>query len=307
MGTLYVVGTPVGDVHDLTRRAARVLAQVPLIVTPNERRAQCLLDRHNIPTDLVSAGSAAALDALAAGDLALLTPGWSPGLATPGDQLIAAAIERGFPVVSCPGPALSLTALVISGLPADSFVHLGELPRQQPARNDLLASLAAEHRTLVVIIPPQDLPTTLQDLHAILGQRPLVVVSASEGRTGVAWRGTLGEYPIGAQTLAAGAGGPSLTGGHSAESPEPLPDQQTSGRVVLVIGGARGQDVRWEEERLRAEVHALRQQGLSASQIGRQLAAASGWPRRDIYRLAVVTAPPGADMGRDSHEEPERD
>ena len=62
MGTLYVVGTPVGDAHDLTRRAVRLLTKVPLIVTPDERRAQRLLDQHNIATALVSAASAAALD-----------------------------------------------------------------------------------------------------------------------------------------------------------------------------------------------------------------------------------------------------
>ena len=72
--------------------------------------------------------------------------------------------------------------------------------------------------------------------------------------------------------------------------------ERNTNLVVLVIGGAQGQTFRWEEERLRAEVHALRQQGLSASQIGRQLAARSGWPRRDVYQLAVQDAPPGADM-----------
>jgi 16S rRNA (cytidine1402-2'-O)-methyltransferase len=297
----------VGDAHDLTRRAARILTEVTLIVTSDKGRAQCLLDQHNIATALVSAGSVVALDALAAGDLALLTPGWSPGLAISDQKLIAAAIERGFPVVSCPGPALSLTALVISGLPADSFVHLGELPLRQPGHGELLTSLAGERRTLVVTTSPQNLPATLQDLYSTLGQRPVVVVSTPEGRTGVAWRGTLGDYPIETQTPTAGAGEPSPTGGNAAESPEPLPDQRTSDLLVLVIEGARGQVVCWEEERLRAEVHALRQQGLGASQIGRQLAAKSGWPRRHIYRLAVKNAAPGADMGWDSHAEPERE
>lgn len=305
MGTLYVVGAPVGGAGDLTRRAARILTKVALIATPDRDQARQLLDQYNIATDLVSAGSAAALDALAVGDLALLAPGWSPGLARPGNQLIAAAVERGFPVVSCPGPALTLTALVISGLPAHSFVHLGHLSRQQFDRGELLASLAAEQRTLVVTTSLQDLPGILQDLHSALGHRPVVVVSTPEGRPDVAWRGTLDEYPSGTQAPAAGAGEPSLAGGSLAESSEPLPDERHSDHVVLVIGGAQGQTYRWEEERLRAEVHALRQQGLSASQIGRQLAARSGWPRRDVYQLAVQDAPPGADMEWDSHAEPE--
>jgi 16S rRNA (cytidine1402-2'-O)-methyltransferase len=282
-----------------------MLTKVALIATPDRGRARQLLDQYNIATDLVSAGSTAALDALALGDLALLAPGWSPGLAMSGHQLIAAAIERGFPVVSCPGPALTLTALVISGLPAHSFVHLGHLSRRQPDRKELLTSIAAERRTLVVTTSLQDLPAILQDLYSALGQRPVGVVSTPEGRTDVAWRGMLGEYPGGTQTPTVSAGEPSPAGGNSAESAESLPDRRNSNLVVLVIGGGQEQASRWAEERLRAEVQALRQQGLSASQIGRQLAAQSGWPRRDVYQLAVKVAPTGADMGWDSHAEPE--
>jgi hypothetical protein len=92
-----------------------------------------------------------------------------------------------------------------------------------------------------------------------------------------------------------------------AQSPDPLLGQHASGALVLVIGGAQEQAARWEEARLLAEVRALRKQGLRASQIGRQLAAESGWPRRVIYRLAVKNAPPGAEMGRNSHAESERE
>jgi 16S rRNA (cytidine1402-2'-O)-methyltransferase len=274
-GTLYVVGAPAGDANDLTRRAARILGEVALVVADDEGHAQRLLAYHNIATPLISAGRVAALDALETGDLALLSPGWSPGPAGAGYQLVCSAIERGLSVVSIPGPSLPLTALVISGLPADSFVYLGELPLRQPARNDLLASLAAERRTL-------------------------------EKGTEVIWRGTLGESPFGTKVPNTDDGESSLTREHWAQSLDPPLGQRAPGPLALVVGGAREQAVRWDEARLQAEIHALRQQGLGTNKIGRQLAAESGWPRRDIYRLAVKTTQPDTDTGWNSHAQPER-
>ena len=290
MNSLYVVGAPAGDPGDLTRRALRILCEVTLVVADDADaqqpmgQPQRLMAHHGITTPLATAGGAAPLAALEKGDVAYLCPGWMLGLSDTGSRLVRAAIERGYPVVPIPGPALPITALVISGLPADSFVYLGELPQHDPARHDLLASAAGERRTIVVVEQLDRLVPVLTDLQAILGDRPVVIVAARgelgsasgiesppERGDAVIWQGSLGQAPEGYINM----------------QDRPYP-------VILVLGGARDQGIRsistpdrWDEDRLRAEIRACLEQGLGAREIGRLLAGESGWPRREIYRLAV--------------------
>ena len=249
MGTLYVVGAPAGDPDDLTLRASRILAEVSLVVASEVEAARRLLAHHGIPTPfVVASGEGAVLAALQAGDVALLLVGWSPAPSGPELALVRAAVEHGWPVEPIPGPALPLTALVLSGLPADSFVYLGELPGESAARCALLNSVAGERRTLVALAAPDGLDGILADLPAALGERPLVQ----------------------------------------------MPTGSTAKRCVLVVGGARDEPVPWEQARLLAEIDLLLSQGLRVKKISQSLAAESGWPRREVYRLAVETTRPRA-------------
>jgi len=268
VGTLYVVGAPTGDPDDLTLRARRILGEAALVVSNNPDDLG-LLAYHAIAVPhatLSDLGQPAAigriLDSLEDADVAILCTGASLGPSGPSQVVIRAAIERRFSVVPVPGPTLPLTALVISGLPAGSFVYLGQLPRQPAARRDLLASIAAERRTLVVLESPEHFPGLLSELHETLGDRLLAVTSSDQHPAGT-WRGTI-----------AGAS-------------DCLSDQPAEAPLVLVIGGARDNVELWDEEHLRAELQICRDQGLGAKETSRQLAAESGWPRREIYRLSV--------------------
>jgi 16S rRNA (cytidine1402-2'-O)-methyltransferase len=266
VGTLYIVGAPAGNPDDLTQRALRILEEVDLVAAVDTGDARQLLTRHAIATPLVAAGRDVALEGLHRGDVALLAPGWSTGLSSTGHQVVCSALECGFAVVSVPGSCLPLTALVLSGLPADSFVYVGTLPLGTTARRDLLASVAAERRTLVVIESFQRLSSGVGELYAALGDRPLIVVAAFEEGVEVIWRGGLEE---------------------AASRPATLP---AAGPCVLVVGGAPGQIDRWDEERLRAEIQERLAQAHGAKEISRHLAAESGWPRREVYRLTVELA-----------------
>jgi 16S rRNA (cytidine1402-2'-O)-methyltransferase len=273
VGTLYVVSAPAGDPDDLSLRAIRILGEVDLIVAEDVDQAQRLLAHHGFVTPLASgpeygqaADVALVLEALERGDAALLTAGWSPGPSEASARLVAIAVERGFPAVPVPGPVLPVTALVVSGLPADSFVYLGELPQQPSARRSLLASIAGERRTLIVRETPQRLPETLAELRAALGGRPLAVVEASGEPGGTIWRGTLNG------------------------ADDPLLDRPGRGPLALIVGGAREEAAPWDEDRLAGEIRAGLGRGLRASEISRQLAVESGWPRREIYRRAVKMA-----------------
>lgn len=279
VGTLYVVGAPAAVPGDLSRRAQRILDQVTLVVAEEVSPAQHLLAHYSIATPVASLRGHSPLQALDTGDVALLVVGWGPGLSELGHRLVCAAIEQGFSIAPVPGPVLPLTALVVSGLPADSFVYLGQLPEHSADCRALLSTLISEPRTLVVVGSPDRLVANLADL-TMLGERRCVLVTASEIGTEVVWRGALEP-------------GLQQVGGDSRPGP-----------YALVIGGASEQAIRWDEQRLLVEIRTLLTEGLLAKEIGRQLATESGWSRRQIYRLAVEVARSSDGKGSDSDAKP---
>jgi 16S rRNA (cytidine1402-2'-O)-methyltransferase len=265
MGTLYIVGAPATGPEDLTIRARRILGNVELVLAGNLQEAHLFLANCAISTPLAPAARHdLALEALAAGDVALLVPGGSPVPGLVERRLVTTALAAGFAVVTVPGPVAPLTALVLSGLPADSFVYLGSLPGEAGARRSLLAFLASEARTLVLLAAAGELPGLLSLLHSAWGDRPLVLWP-SPGTAGQdIWRGSLEEGTGAAEALEAGQ------------------------EWVVVAGGASEEGgLPWDEERLRAEIRAFLGRGMGLGQLSRELAGPSGWPRRDVYRLAV--------------------
>ena len=183
MGTLYIVGTPIGNLEDISPRALQVLAGVHLIASENPARTQRLLARFQIETPMMRYTDAyerkkeqrlaTVLAALESGDVALVSEAGMPGLADPGYELIAAALEREVPVAAVPGPAAVPAALSVAGLPADRFLFLGFLPRRPAARRALLASLVDEPFTLVAYESPHRLLDALADLDRLFGPRPM--------------------------------------------------------------------------------------------------------------------------------------
>jgi 16S rRNA (cytidine1402-2'-O)-methyltransferase len=183
MGTLYIVGTPIGNLEDISQRALRVLRQVDLIASENPQRTQRLLARYEIQTPMMRYTDAyqrkkrqrmeAVLAVLEAGDVALVSEAGMPGLADPGFELIAAARALGAPIVPIPGPTALAAALSVSGLPSDRFVFVGFLPRTSRARRELLAPLVDHPFTVVAYESPHRLLATLADLERLFGDRPM--------------------------------------------------------------------------------------------------------------------------------------
>ncbi|MBU0704562.1 MAG: 16S rRNA (cytidine(1402)-2'-O)-methyltransferase [Chloroflexi bacterium] len=274
MGTLYLVGTPIGNLEDITLRALRILKEVSLIAAEDTRRARILTQRYEIETPVTSyfegnklAKLERVLGALDAGDVALISEAGMPGLSDPGYELICAAIERDYPVVPVPGPSAPVTALVASGLPSDSFLYLGFLPRRQNERRALLAEVAGERRTLIVFETPHRLRQSLADLETALGgDRPLAVCRELTKLHEEVWRGTV----AGARAH--------------------FDQVEPRGEFTLVIGGAPEEQVCWDEGRVRAALDELLGQGVRRSAAARRVAAASGWGRQEVYRLGLEGA-----------------
>jgi 16S rRNA (cytidine1402-2'-O)-methyltransferase len=201
--TLYIVGTPIGNLEDVTPRALCVLARVGVIASENPARTRRLLDRYGIETPMIhftdaydrrkEARLAAVLEALSRQDVALVSEAGMPLLADPGYELVQAALARGVEVVPVPGPTALTAALSVSGLRPVPFVFLGFAPRKSAARRALFGEYADDARTLVVYEAPSRLVDTLRDARVALGDRRVAVACELTKLYEEVWRGTLGE------------------------------------------------------------------------------------------------------------------
>lgn len=276
-GHLYVVGTPLGNLEDISFRAVRILQSVDLIAAEDTRHTGKLLQHFQITTPQLSyhqhnrQGRIQVLLRhlqVQRQAVALVSDAGMPGISDPGQALIAACIDAGVPVVPIPGPTAAITALCGSGLASDRFVFEGFLPPKGKARRDRLIALAQEERTIILYEAPHRLVQTLTDLVATLGEdRSTALGRELTKRFEEFWRGGLGQ---------------ALT--HYQQ-------QAPKGEFTLVVAGAVQTMPLVSEQTLQDELVRLLQQGLSRSEASRQLAHSTGQPRQLIYRLALNITP----------------
>ena len=199
--TLYIVGTPIGNLQDISAHALDVLRAVPLIASEDPPRTQRLLARYDLHTPMMHFTDAydrkkaerlhALLSALERGDVAYVSSAGMPLLADPGYELVQAALERDIDVVPVPGPAALIAALAVSGLPPLPCTFLGFAPRKSAARRKLFAPYAQDARTLVVYESPNRLLATLRDARAALGERVVALCNELTKLYERTWRGPL--------------------------------------------------------------------------------------------------------------------
>ena len=270
-GTLYVVATPLGNLDDLSPRAAATLRQVAAVVAEDTRHTKPLLAHAGARGELVSfhAHSSAAalrriLHLLGTGkDVALVTDAGTPAVSDPGAELVAAARARDVNVVTVPGPTAVAAALSVSGLAADRYLFLGFLPRKGGERRRLLDFVAQSEWTVVLFEAPPRVAALLEDLAAACGGERRAAVARELTKVFEETRaGTLEE----------------LAGYYAAAPPR--------GEVTVLVAGA-GKRVREEEPPPDAEARAraLLAQGMTRRDVADQLAAETGMTRNTAYRL----------------------
>ena len=183
-GILYVVATPIGNLEDLSARAARVLDAVDLIAAEDTRRTRGLLSTINVKNQMIayhdhneSEQTPVLIEKLTGGkSVALVSDAGSPLLSDPGTMLVRAARASGIPVVSVPGPSAVIAALSIAGLPTDRFIFDGFLPRTPGPKADRLSELATDSRTIIFYESVHRLANTLEALKAHFGSDRIMFI-----------------------------------------------------------------------------------------------------------------------------------
>ena len=271
-GTLFVVGTPIGNLADLSARARETLAAADVVAAEDTRRTGRLLQAVGLPKrPMLSVFEAnedaridAVLEALRAGkDVALVSDGGMPLVSDPGYRLVRAAADAGFDVRVVPGPSAVTAALAVSGLPTDRWVFEGFLPRKPAERRSRLDELLRDPRTLVVFESPRRVRATAAQLADLDPGRRVALCRELTKLHEETLRGT------------------------AAEVATALGEHDPKGEVVLVIAGAPTTTTPADPARALEEVRTLVAAGSKPREAARTVAARTGLQANDLYRALV--------------------
>ena len=263
--TLYVVATPIGNLEDITLRAMRILREVKLIAAEDTRTTRKLLARYEIRTPLLSFHQhnhvrqmPRIFEALAEGDVALVSDAGVPTVSDPGVELVRKALELGITVTPVPGASAVTVALSASGMPADRFTFVGFLPRRRSDRLRMLEGLRSIETTLVLFEAPHRLRSTLVDIHSAWGDRRMTVCRELTKKF------------------------EEVFAGYVSEALERF--REPRGEFTLVVEGAEpaGAEV-WDAEQVREALMELKGEGVRAKEAVRRVVEASGVRRSVVY------------------------
>ena len=270
MGTLFVVATPIGNLEDLTYRAARVLRSVDVVVAEDAQRARKLLGHVGSTPKVITyredspeSREDAIIQRLRAGDVALIVDAGTPGVSDPGPDLLARVRAERLPVVPIPGPSALTTALSVVSFARQPVAFLAFLPERRVRRERLVRRAADTARTLVIYLPPHGAAERLAELETWLGDVPAALCREL----------TKIHEEIRESTLADIANYVAVVGARGELT------------VVIDVGGLADSpqvDRATVEERLRSHLEA----GIRPAKAAGAVARALELPREDVYRIA---------------------
>jgi 16S rRNA (cytidine1402-2'-O)-methyltransferase len=274
-GRLIVVGTPIGNLEDLSPRASRALASADAVLCEDTRVTAKLAARFGFSAQRISSPGPREksrvpelLRRLAAGEtVALVSDAGMPGVSDPGEHLVTAAARAGFPVTVVPGPSAPAAALAISGLPAVPHLFVGFLPARAGERRRSLEELASRSETLVWFEAPHRLVESLEETARVFGARRACVARELTKVHEEAVRGTLPELAEIFRTRGRGRG-----------------------EVTVVVEGRAGTSGTMAAVDIDREIEAGLASGLDKRALARSLAGKSGRPAREVYARAVELA-----------------
>lgn len=271
---LVLVGTPIGNLGDLTPRAVEALHDADVIACEDTRRTRKLLTHAGVPAggrlravhahNEAEAAARIVTEVRAGKRVAYASDAGMPGISDPGARLVQACVAAGLPVEVVPGPSAVLAALVLSGLPAERFVFEGFLPRKGKDRRERLAEIATDTRTVVLYESPRRVLTTLTDLLDVCdATRVVAVVRELTKLHEEVYRGGL------------------------RDAVQHVTEREPRGEHVIVVSGAVAGAAVVSDVAIGDALRGELERGLSARDAAATVAERLGVPKRRAYELAI--------------------
>ena len=273
-GTLYLCATPIGNLEDITLRVLRTLKEVDVIAAEDTRNTIRLLNHYDIHTPLTSYHeynrydkAKVLVEEMKAGkNVAVVTDAGTPGISDPGEELVRQALSAGLTVTSLPGACACVTALTVSGLPTRRFAFEAFLPAEKKERQQILAELERETRTMLIYEAPHHLAATLKELAEHVGEdRPCSLIRELTKLHEEVFASTLGEV---------------------IRRCEEVPPR---GEYVIVLQGraleeaVRAERKKWEDIPMEEHMKIYTEQGMDRKEAMKAVAKDRGVSRRDVY------------------------
>lgn len=266
-GKLYIVGTPIGNLQDITLRALETLKSVDVIACEDTRHTLGLLTHYGIKKPLISyykpkerEGAEKIISNLSAGkSVALVTDAGMPCISDPGSILVKEARECGYEVVSVPGPTAMATAMALSGILEPVFVFIGFMPSKNKERNALLSQYVKLKASLVFYCSPHDLKDDLKCFYETFGARRVSVIRELTKMYESVEEGVLGEFEI----------------------------EEARGEYVVIVHAPENVEEEKPEGSIEEQVNALIAEGVSKKDAIKQVAKLNGLPKDEVYKKFI--------------------
>ncbi len=270
-GILYLVGTPIGNLNDMSQRALNILKNVSLVACEDTRQTKKIMNKFNISNKLISFNKQNSLikipnlikDLKEGKSIAVVSDAGMPGICDPGEDIAKTVKSQGIDIICIPGACAAITALVSSGLPSSSFVFEGFLPRKQSQRDEILLEISKNIKTTIIYESPKRLKKLLKELFDFCGGNREIMVARELTKKF--------EEHIGSNIN---------------EVSESFKDKEVIGEITIVIKGInKEKDLNLDKLIIKKDLNELINAGLSLSAASKYLAKKNGIKKSEIYNL----------------------
>ena len=270
-GILYLVGTPIGNLNDMSQRALNILKNVSLVACEDTRQTKKIMNKFNISNKLISFNKHNSLikipnlikDLKEGKSIAIVSDAGMPGICDPGEDITKIVRSQGIDIICIPGACAAITALVSSGLPSSSFVFEGFLPRKQSERDKILLEISKNIKTTIIYESPKRLKKLLKELFDFCGGNREIIVARELTKKF--------EEHIGSNIN---------------EVSESFKDKEVIGEITIVIKGInKKKDFNLDKSIIKKDLNELINAGLSLLAASKYLAKKNGIKKSEIYNL----------------------
>ncbi len=269
-GILYIVGTPIGNLNDISQRALNILQNVSLVACEDTRQTKKIMNKFNISNKLISFNKHNSLiktpkivkDLKEGKSIAIVSDAGMPGICDPGEDLSRSVKSEGIDIICVPGACAAITALVSSGLPSSSFVFEGFLPKKKIDREKILSEISHNEKTTIIYESPKRLRILLKELLEFCGEDREIVVARELTKK-------FEEH----------------VGKNIKEVIEIFKDKDIFGEITIVVKGINVRDCNPDKIVIKKDLEDLKNAGLSLSEASKYLAKRTGLKKSEIYKM----------------------